>query len=258
MARIRSIKPEFWQDELVATLPRDIRLLFIGLWTMADDEGRFRANPRFVQAQVFPYDSDIDVAGALRQLEGIGRVQLYEADGQLFGWVRKFSEHQRIDKPKPSTIPPPPVPDESKMRPRRVRDASKTSPGRKGGEGKGEEGRGEEAAGPAPEDFQAVWNQNRAPEMPEWREMTDDRRAQAKARLGERPLEDWIAIVERLAKSGFARGLIPGRDGKRWRADPEFILRPSSATKILEGKYDDRPGERQIPVPLEEDRCIPL
>lgn len=151
MARIRSIKPEFWQDELVGTLPVHARLLFIGLWTIADDDGRFRANPRFVQAQVFPYDAAADVPAALAELERVGRIQLYEADGQAFGWVRKFKEHQRIDKPKPSSHPPPPPQDSSKTNPGLVQDESQMSPGRKGEEGSGRD-QGVEGSTPPPID----------------------------------------------------------------------------------------------------------
>ena len=60
VARIRSIKPEFWQDEKLAGIPRDARLLFVGLWNIADDEGRLRGSPLFVRAHVFPYDLDVD------------------------------------------------------------------------------------------------------------------------------------------------------------------------------------------------------
>ena len=62
--RIRTLKPELWQDEKIGNLSRDARLLFIGLVTMADDEGRLRALPALILGHVFPYDTD-----ALRKLE---------------------------------------------------------------------------------------------------------------------------------------------------------------------------------------------
>jgi len=151
MARIRSIKPEYWQDELLGTMPSDVQLLYIGLWTLSDDAGRFRAHPRFVHAQVFPYKPEVDVSAGLAVLERSGRIQLYEADGQSFGWVRRFGAHQRIDKPKPSVLPEPPSPDESRTNPGRVQETSATSPGRRGEERKGEEGSGTELP-PPPEE----------------------------------------------------------------------------------------------------------
>lgn len=145
MARIRTIKPEFWQDERIAALPFHARLLYIGLWTIADDAGRFRANPLFVKAQVFPYDLEVDVPSALAELERMGRVVLYSSGGESIGFIPTFGEHQRIDKPKPSRLPAPPevglVQDESKTDPGLIHDASKIIPGGKGRERNGREGK---------------------------------------------------------------------------------------------------------------------
>lgn len=144
MPRIRTIKPEFWQDELIGALRRDTRQLYLGLISMADDQGRFRASPLLVRSQVFPYDNDVDVAGGLAELEAHGRVQLYVADGQRFGWIRKFEEHQRIDKPTKSRFPPPPQQTEFPSRPLGLPEPSKNPPGvfveDSQGEGKGREG----------------------------------------------------------------------------------------------------------------------
>lgn len=112
MARIRTIKPEFWQDHSLAKeLTRDQRLLYIGLWNEADDEGRFLANPRRLLGNLFPFDEDIHggfIEASLRLLADTGRVLLYEVDGTPYGQLTKFSEHQRINRPTPSRIPPPP------------------------------------------------------------------------------------------------------------------------------------------------------
>ncbi len=69
MARIRTIKPEFWEDEGVAALSRDARLLWIATWNCADDEGILRWTPDYIKAQVFPYDADVTLA------KGLGRGQ---------------------------------------------------------------------------------------------------------------------------------------------------------------------------------------
>lgn len=106
--RIRSIKPEFWKSERVASLPRDSRLLFIGLWNLADDAGRFRAHPNLIQGELFPYEPESDVAGWLQALVDAGLVLLYEADGRRYGLVVGFAEHQKIDKRTESRLPPPP------------------------------------------------------------------------------------------------------------------------------------------------------
>ncbi|GAB0505006.1 hypothetical protein KU15F69_18860 [Escherichia coli] len=54
MARIRTIKPEFWTDEDMAELSEPACLLAIGLLNYADDEGYFNANPKLIKAAVFP------------------------------------------------------------------------------------------------------------------------------------------------------------------------------------------------------------
>jgi hypothetical protein len=106
--RIRSIKPDFWKSEKVARLPMGARLFFIGLWNLADDHGRFRAHPKILRGELFPFDEDADVAGWLRALQAVGLVALYEVDGSTFGWVCGFDEHQKIDRRSASRLPAPP------------------------------------------------------------------------------------------------------------------------------------------------------
>ena len=57
MARIRSLKPDFFKDEDLATLPYEARLLYQGLWCFADKEGRLEDRPKYLKAEIFPYDN---------------------------------------------------------------------------------------------------------------------------------------------------------------------------------------------------------
>ena len=59
MARIRTIKPEFWEDEKLAKLPVHARLLFIGTWNFADDNGALLANPVLMKSHIFPYEGKL-------------------------------------------------------------------------------------------------------------------------------------------------------------------------------------------------------
>ena len=52
MARIRTIKPEFWEDEDVGRLSPMARLLFIGSWSLADDEGLLTWSASFLKAKI--------------------------------------------------------------------------------------------------------------------------------------------------------------------------------------------------------------
>lgn len=113
MARMRSLKPEFWLDrKLARSLTRDERMLYLGLWNQADEWGRAQADPRLVKGQVFPFDDDLTddvIEGMLEVLERAGVVQLYEVDGDPYLFLPKLGKHQRLEPSKvPSRIPEPP------------------------------------------------------------------------------------------------------------------------------------------------------
>jgi len=103
MPRIRYIKPQFWLDEDLATVPRDTRLLYIGLWNLCDDYGVFEWRPGKIKAQLFPYDSDIsqaDILTWLTSLQNIGNITFFENhNGKAYGFIPTFKEHQPIKKP---------------------------------------------------------------------------------------------------------------------------------------------------------------
>ena len=54
MARARNIKPGFFKNELLAEMPPETRLLFMGLWCLADREGRFEDRPKKIKMELFP------------------------------------------------------------------------------------------------------------------------------------------------------------------------------------------------------------
>lgn len=112
MARIRTVKPEFWEDETVGILPRDARLLFVATWNLADDEGLLRWTAAYIKASVFMYDDDLDLAAVealMSNLVDRGIVFPYKggATQQRLAYVVNFHKHQRINRPSPSKLPPP-------------------------------------------------------------------------------------------------------------------------------------------------------
>src|SRR5688572_30215469 len=108
MARIRSIKPEFFLHDELAELSFGHRLLFIGLWTLADKDGRLRDQPKRIKAALFPWD-DLDVDAFLDALAGGGFVQRYEVDGQRYLSIPGWSKHQKLHKDERScNFPAPP------------------------------------------------------------------------------------------------------------------------------------------------------
>lgn len=94
MARARNIKPGFFTNDELVELPMATRLLFIGLWTLADREGRLEDRPKKIKMEVFPAD-DVDVDEALSTLVSSGFIQRYTKDEGRFIQVTNFGKHQR-------------------------------------------------------------------------------------------------------------------------------------------------------------------
>jgi hypothetical protein len=108
--RIRTIKPEFFLHDRLADLPPLVRILFIGLWGLADRRGRLEDRPKRIKVAVLPYD-DIDVDAALNQLAEGGFIVRYDNSGNKVIQVDSFEKHQRItgkEAESESEFPPPP------------------------------------------------------------------------------------------------------------------------------------------------------
>ena len=108
MARIRSIKPEFWTSEQVMECSPNARLMFIGMWNFADDAGRLPLSPKSIKAQIFPSDDiAIDtIRGMIDELSKNGLVLIYSIEDKEYLEITGWS-HQRIDKPQPAKYPSP-------------------------------------------------------------------------------------------------------------------------------------------------------
>lgn len=127
MARIRTIKPEFFTSEDIVNLTPLARLFYVSLWCEADRAGRLEWKPKTLKLRYLPGDScDVDLLAG--ELFNAGLVVLYQVDDKQFAEIPTFAKHQVINnRESESTIPP------------RVRHASTTrESGRK--EGKGREG----------------------------------------------------------------------------------------------------------------------
>lgn len=109
MARIRTLKPEIWQDPKVGKLSQGARLVFIGLITQADDEGRLEYHPRMLRGRLFLWDDDVTddtVDQWVTEVEATGMIRRYSNNGNNYIDLPNYSKHQKIDKPSPSPLPP--------------------------------------------------------------------------------------------------------------------------------------------------------
>lgn len=111
MARIRTIKPEFFRHESLYEAEREtglpLRLAFAGLWTAADREGRFAWRPRALKLDVLPYD-DVDFSRVLDALATRGFIVRYASGTEIYGAIPSWRRHQVINnRESASAIPEP-------------------------------------------------------------------------------------------------------------------------------------------------------
>lgn len=138
MARIRTIKPEFFTSEDIVSVTPLSRLFYISMWCEADREGRMEWKPRTMKIRYFPMD-DCDIESMATELISRGLIELYEVDGVTYAEIPSFKKHQVINnRESESNLPP------------RVKVASKrvSAEGRKEGKGKEQ---------PSPTRFDEFW-----------------------------------------------------------------------------------------------------
>lgn len=145
MARIRTIKPEFFRHEELFEAEREtglpLRVAYAGLWTSADREGRFVWAPRTLKLDCLPYD-DVDFSRVLDALSTRGFIVKYAVDGKEYGYIPSWKSHQIINNREKESILPEPNETNSMTRDARVDDACPTPLNLPQGEGKGKEGKG--------------------------------------------------------------------------------------------------------------------
>ena len=100
MARIRTVKPEFFrherlQDLEIANPGSYPMMVFAGLWGHCDKAGRFEYRPRQLKLDILPF-LPFEMESTLRLLESAGFVRRYEVDGKTYGEIPSFGKHQRL------------------------------------------------------------------------------------------------------------------------------------------------------------------
>ncbi|SFI76023.1 hypothetical protein [Nitrosomonas sp. Nm34] len=93
MARSRNIKPGFYTNEDLVECSFAARLLFPGLWMLADREGRLEDRPKRIKMSIFPADN-VNIDELLYELEIRGFIKRYTADGKKVISIPAFHEHQ--------------------------------------------------------------------------------------------------------------------------------------------------------------------
>lgn len=111
MARKRMISPEIWESSSFSKLTDFAKLIFIGLISNADDEGKGKANPGYIRSKLFPNDEErrvTDIKKALSDIALTMSITFYEVNGDSLYLLTNWARWQKIDRPTPSKFPNPP------------------------------------------------------------------------------------------------------------------------------------------------------
>lgn len=247
MARARNIKPGFFKNELLVELPFEFRLLFIGLWTLADREGRLEDRPKKIKMEVFPAD-DVSVEEGIDALTEDGFIVRYEANGinyiQILSWHKHQTPHV---KEQASTIPAPcehsACPSDSLIPDSGFSDS--LNPSNTSGDvlvADGDQTQQQLKKKPEPIPVQQIVDlyHELLPSLSRVDKITSARRASCQQRWRDDlpTLDAWRNYFQDVAKSPFLLGRGPPRsNGKPWRADFEWLCKEGNFAKVLEGKY---------------------
>ncbi len=279
--RARTIKPGFYDNELLGSASPLAHLLFPGLWMLADHEGRLEYRPKRIKVKIFPY-RDADVAELCDELIDAGMVIKYTNEGNEYLYIPSFKDHQRPhpnEKKNPSVLPayangdnefePDTHQGTNEDAPKTYQGASLDVPNRAGSSGpsgsSGSTGPTEplldDAVSPTTETspdgpkfpspievFREAWNAMAAKHgLPQCREMTGKRKTEFTARWKD---PGWRRdYPEALAKVPASQFLL-GKNDRGWKANIEWFLRPDSLTKILEDNYG---GNRSLSIASPDD-----
>lgn len=232
MARKRMIDPSIWQSEDFGKLSNLAKVVFIGLFSLADDEGRGRANPTYLKSTLFPYNEGMrgaDIEKALFEISSNMSVVFYSCDGSNYYSLLSWNTFQKIEKPTDSKLP---AFDEKDGNIRRLFPEGSTT-SRRPVAPKGKEENRKEIEEKRIE-VKRVYNQF-CTNLPQVQKLTEKREKAIDNFLKEFSIEQFEQICKIANDSSFLKG----ENDRHWKADFDFIMRTDKATNILEGKYSN-------------------
>lgn len=237
MARKRMIDPNIWQSEDFSKLSTLGKLVFIGLFSLADDEGRGRSNPVYLKSTLFPYEEGIrstDIDKTLSEISSNMSVIFYSCDGSSYYSLYNWNTWQKIDRPTESKIP---EYDEKTMQ--RLFDEHSTNPRRVIVSNRKEDNRKEKEDKRI--EVKEIYNEY-CPNLPQVQKLTEKREKAIDKFLKEFTKEQFIEICKIANSTDF----LIGKNDNGWKADFDFLMRTDKATNVLEGKYNSSKSENGI------------
>ena len=246
MARIRSIKPEFFTSEQVAECSPNARLLFVGMWCFCDDQGIHPASAARLKMEVFPGDAFTreQVSGMVAELIASGLLTEYVVSGCKY-WLVTGWKHQKIDKP--SAKYPLPLSEDSPNSRRTIPEPSGTDVDVDVDVDVEEEKaivHSKLGTSSCPHAEIVAAYHEILPELPAVRTWPEDRAALLRTRWREdevrQTLEWWREFFEYVRRCPFLLGQQAAGDRDPFLADLEWLIRPKNFRKVIEGKYESR------------------
>lgn len=233
MARKRMIDPNIWDSEDFGKLSDLSKLVFIGLFSLADDEGRGRCNPGYLKSKLFPYKENLrsaDIEKTLSEISSNMSVIFYLCDEKQYYSLYNWSTWQKIDKPTSSKIPEFNENDENI---RRIFDkgSSKSSRTFSPNKNKNKNRIEQEEKRKRIVEVYSLYCTN----LSQVQKITEKREKAIDNFLKEFTDEQFVEICQKANDSGF----LTGKNDRKWKADFDFLMRTDKATSILEGKYGD-------------------
>lgn len=247
MPRQRFIWPTMWSDPALGRLESSQLLLYIGCFSLADDDGRLLGDPAFLRAQVFPY-RDFMLDEVLEMRDAVAGASasfcVYEVGGVEYVAFLNWKDFQKPKYPKPSQLPAPPKPKRGKSReslpedspnvPPRLPEAS--SMGWVGLDRDGEGREGKDIAPTASRPVDAVWDfvvEIEGEPLPRYRKARGRIVADLKQLLDEQDVGEAVRRHEALAREwgdakATARALVTNWDRAGRMADG--LMRPAQPT----------------------------
>lgn len=224
MSRRRIIDPDYFLDEEVSSVSPLARILYVGLWTICDDNyATLPYREQWIKVQILPYENKADVSKLLDELIEIGKVIPFKAsDGLKYLYLKNFHKHQRIDKPSKPKYP------EYQDTLRVLPEDSKSTPDKVIKEVK--EDKRKEVS-----DvyllYEAIFGRD-------VKARNDARNSQIKARLKSFTLEEIEKAFLNGSKDAFLCG--DNKDGKFYANIDYFIRSDANIEKYLDGKVEER------------------
>lgn len=253
MARIRTIKPKFWDDTKIGRISRDARLLYIGLWNFSDDIGVVIGDSIWLKSKIFPYDQ-IQIQQFEKWMNELvinGFICLLSYKGERFIYLPSFTRHQVINKPNYDDLNIPKllidnmkdeITEQSRNNTVSFTEQSVLIIG--SGKGNGDippmVPRGDESQSDNPNEsinyksLMDTFNKMFENRLPKVSSMTEKRKKAVRARASEHGKSSIMSVFNNVSQSTF----LLGRNDQNWRCDFDWIFRPTNFVKILEGNYN--------------------